>query len=175
MVTSEPQHPLPLLPVGHVKTGIVDTWVIETLRCLGNPWMQKVTEVFTGHHGFSPINVSCTRKQHADSIDLHANQSLDAVIDDSFLAPAHQPKGGGTVEKVVLARAFPNEMPGVFGIHTHRASSVAVGGAEGARVRHLEIALPVSDRVRIVARRGWHEADSENAAICRVAEALDSR
>ena len=80
-------------------------------------------------------------------------QAFDAVVDGSLITPSHQPEGGGAVEKVVLSRPLPNEVPGVLRIKANGTAPAAVRSPEGTRVSLLDITLPVNDRVRIVAWR----------------------
>ena len=92
----------------------------------------KLSPVMTG----SPQKViGRAGQQHAHAVDLQLVQALDGVLDDPLVAPAHQPEGRGAVEEVVLAGAFPDEMPGVSGIHADGAAPVAVGRLETRLVR----------------------------------------
>src|SRR5215471_10391019 len=94
-------------------------------------------------------------------------------MDDPLLPPAHQPKRGRATEKVMLAGAFPNEMPAILRIDPDRAASLADGRLERASVRHFDRALTIDYRIGIIAGRRRHESNAKEAAIGRITEALD--
>src|SRR5262249_2150661 len=102
---------------------------------------------------------------------LEPTETVDAVVNRPLVAPAHQPERGSAVEEVVLSRPFPNKVPGVLGIVPNRTTPVAVRGSERVIIGLLELALPVSHGVCVVARREGHKADTKHTAIRRVAEA----
>src|SRR5207253_146004 len=137
-LSRETQHALPFLPVGNIKAPKVDFRVVETLRRLGDPRAKGHREIGAGHDRLAPEDVRRAGEQHAHSVDLKPMQALDGVVDGPLITPAHQPEGGGAVEKIVLACPLPNEVPGVLGINPDRASPVAVRGPEGASVRLLD-------------------------------------
>src|SRR5215467_11993623 len=101
-------------------------------------------------------------------------ESFDAVVDDALVPPAHQPERSRAVEEVVVARTFPDEVPGIFRIHSNRTPAMSVHRVERSRVGFREIALPVVNRVRVIAGRGWHKPDPKDTAVTRITEAVDS-
>ncbi len=133
-IAGEPQHPFVLLPVGDVEAGEVQPGVVQALGRLRRPGPERHGEAGAGHDGVPPEEVGVPRQQRADAVHLELVQPLDAVADVPLVAPAHQPEGGGPVEVVVLARALPDEVPGVGRVHAHRPAASAVRGPERAAV-----------------------------------------
>lgn len=135
--------------------------------------MQQQCKILAGHHGLS-VHKSCRAgDKHAHPVDLEVVEPVDSVSDDLLVAPTHHPEGCGAVEEVVLARAFPNEMPGVLAIHANRAAPVAVGRLKLSREFLLDVALTIRNGIGILAGSRGHEADAEYAAIRRIAESFD--
>src|SRR5439155_5100794 len=134
---------------------------------------QRHRKILSGNYRLAESIVHCARKQHADAVDFEPVETLDHALDDPVLAPPHKPKGRGSVEEVMLARALPDKVPWIVLVHSQRPAPVSVSGMEAARTGFLEIALPVGNRVRVIARRRRHEADAKHAAVRRVAKAFN--
>src|SRR5690349_12543681 len=99
-------------------------------------------------------------------------QAFDAVVDDAIIPPPGQPEGCSAIEKIVLARAFPYEMPWILGIDPNWATPVSIRRAEHAGMGLREVSLAVFNRVAVVARRGWCQPDPKHLSVARIAEAV---
>src|SRR5579872_1725457 len=115
-LASESQHALPFLPVAHIESREIDAGTVKTLRLLRHPGPQGHGEVFSEHHRLAPEDVCIARHQYAQAVDFQPVQPLNGVLDGSFVPEAHQPERRRAVKEVMLAGAFPDEMPWIFRI-----------------------------------------------------------
>ena len=83
------------------------------------------------------------------AVDLEPGQPVDAAA-NRLIVPAQQPVGGRAVPEVMLARAFPDEMPRVFLVHTNQATPLAVLGFELTGMRGLVGPLAIRHRIRVL-------------------------
>src|SRR2546427_3819861 len=95
-----------------------------------------------------------------------------SVLDDLFILPGHEQKSRCSVEEIMLARAFPDKMPGIVFVHPEDAAAFASLGLERASVRLTEVPLTISDRVFVLAKFCREETNAEHGAVGRVAEAV---
>ena len=166
-VAGVPGHALPFLPVRDVEPRVVDAGPVEAVGILRDPRAQHHAEVVAGHHRLAPVDVGGPVDERADAVHLQAAQPIDDRLDDAVVAPSGDPEGRGAVEEIVLARAFPDEMPRVVLVHADWTTTMTVGRVERAGHALLECALMVGDLIRVVAGSGRHEADPEDAAVRR--------
>src|SRR5262245_55152581 len=53
----------------------------------------------------------------ANAVDLQTGEAINAFADNGVVAPAQEPVSCGPVVKIMLAAAFPDEVPGMLAIH----------------------------------------------------------
>ncbi len=165
-VAGVPQQPVVLLPMGDVEPRHVEARILQTLRPRGDPRVQQERELVRRVRVFHPgLSVLHAAHDHdPDAIDLQPVQPVQA-LPDRLVVPAHQKVSRRPVPEIVLARAFPEEMPGVLGIDPHQPAATGVASGERARVFRLEIPLPVGDRVGMNTRLGRHEPNAKHTAV----------
>src|SRR6185503_1316177 len=97
---------------------------------------------------------------------------LKAVLDDSLIAPAHQPVRCGSVKKEVLSSSFPNEVPRVFGVDAEQTAFLAIDCLESSTYAALKSFLAIGDRVFVAAGARGHETYTENTSIGRITKSV---
>lgn len=174
-VAGVPQQAIVLLPVRHVEAGHVEAGGLHAVRQRGDPGIEEKRELVRGIRVLEPraavLHAPVDHGPHA--VDLQAMQPVEGLA-DVLVVPAHEPVGRRAVPEVVLARALPEEVPGVLGVHAHKSSALAVARGEGALVLCLEGAVAVGHRIAMCARLRGHEPDAEYTPVLRVAEAVRS-
>ena len=100
-------------------------------------------------------------------------EPFDAGLDDLVIPPADEPVRRRSVEEVVLAGTFPDEVPAVLGVDPDRAAAAAVAHMKRAGRGRARPSLAILDRVGIVARRRRHESDAVYASVLGVAKPFD--
>jgi hypothetical protein len=100
-------------------------------------------------------------------------KSLNRRQNNIVIFPTHQPVCRRSIEEIVFAGAFPNKVPRIFGIHSDGTATVSIRCMEGAGRGLNSAILAVLDEISVVARSGWHEPNSEDASVFRIAETYD--
>src|SRR5262245_41080237 len=119
----------------------------------GGPRRDERCPAGPGHDRLAVVDTRPAGNGHAHAIDLQPVEPLDAGADDLVVPPADEPVGRGAVEEVVLARAFPDEVPAVLGIDPDGPAATTGPYLERACHRPGRPSLAVFQRVRIVTRR----------------------
>src|SRR2546428_12547859 len=167
-----PEHALELLPVGDIESRVVEVWTRGVVRAHGDPRVEVRTELLVRDDRLAPKTGRWAAAQKdPHPIDLEPVQPINAVANDLYGLPAHEQKSRCSVEEIMLARTFPDKMPGIVLVHPKDAAALASLGHERASVRLTEVPLTISDRVFVLARFCREETNAVHGAVGRVAEA----
>ena len=166
------EHAFETLPVLYPEARIVEPRMIEVVGFHRGPRAQEHAPLRRVHRRLAVHSVGPPAQQHAQAIDLQPVQPFQAGADHPLVAPAHQPEGRRAIEEVMLPGAFPDEVPGIAGVHADRPAPPAGGGVKRPSVVFLGALPGVPDRVGVVARLRWHKADLEERAVGGVAKAV---
>src|SRR5258708_8817105 len=121
-----------LLPVRAIKAAVIKSGVVRIFGEFCRPWRNEQRPVRSCHDGLTVEQVRTSSDGDSQPIDFQIVEPLNTGLNYFFILPAYEPVGGGAIEKIMLAGALPNKMPGVLQIDTDLTTTVSVRRVEGA-------------------------------------------
>src|SRR5690349_22728218 len=117
--------------------------MIDIIGFLGRPRRHIHREILSKNDRLSIEHVRSSGNRHANTVDLQAVQSFQAVIYDTVVLPANQPVSCRSVEKIVFTRALPYEVPRILRIDSDRTAPVSINCAKLTSEIFLKVCLTV--------------------------------
>src|SRR5580704_3533218 len=171
-VTSESERTFELLPIGQVKSGVIEARMEDVFRQMGRPWRDEDRPIRTNHVGFAVEHIGPAGDRNPHSIDFQVVEPLDNCVDHPFIRPPHKPVRGGAVEKVMLPGTLPYEMPRVLRIHPDWTTTISLSCVKRACRSLAPVPLPILHEVSVFPRHRRHESYTKHAAVFRVTEPI---
>src|SRR5580704_3147154 len=97
-VAGEAKSSLEFLPVGNLKAGIVESWMVNVVRPsettgVALPGGDKRSPTGARHHRFAVIQAGSAGDGYSQPVDLQLMQALNAGLDHLVVPPTDQPIG----------------------------------------------------------------------------------
>src|SRR5438093_9669172 len=116
------------------------------------PGIQTDTKSAAGNDRLAPKMAGLGRQHRPYSINLQTMETIDDASDDLLVIPPHQEEGCRSIPKVMLARTFPDEVPGMRRVHPKDSPPITIDCPKASGLGFGKASLVVGNSIRVVTR-----------------------